>query len=165
MVKRLLHMGFAAFGGLALLAAAAASGQTQKDKATDAGKTALSAESAAVYGGARYQPGNHRDPFLNPLLTGRKADVDEEVQRGDPPPGIAGMKINDVVLLGFSVSPDGKTAVFRGTDKRVYFLHQGDRMFDGYIKAVNLDSVQLIRETKMRSGKVTTEEVTKRLRT
>jgi len=70
-----------------------------------------------------------------------------------------------VVLLGFSISPDGKTAVFRGTDKRVYFLHQGDRMFDGYIKAVNIDSVLLIRETKMRSGKVTSQEVTKRLRT
>ena len=38
-------------------------------------------------------------------------------------------------------------------------------MFDGYIKAINLDSVLLIRETKMRSGKVLTQEVTKRLRT
>ena len=165
MVKRLLHMGLAAFGGLALLTSGAASGQTQKDKATGVEKAALSAESAAVYGGVRFQPSNRRDPFLNPLLISRKADVDEEVQRGTPPPGIAGMKINDVVLLGFSVSPEGKTAVFRGTDKRVYFLHQGDRMFDGYIKAVNIDSVQLIRETKMRSGKVTIQEVTKRLRT
>ena len=158
-------MGLAAFGGLALLASGAANGQTQKDKATSAGKTALSVESAAVYGGVRFEPSNRRDPFLNPLLFGKKADVDEEVERGTPPPGIAGMRINDVVLLGFSVSPEGKTAVFKGTDKRVYFLHQGDRMFDGYIKAVNIDSVLLIRETKMRSGKVTSQEVTKRLRT
>ncbi len=165
MVKRLLHTGLAALGGLVLLASGAAVGQTQKDKATGAGKTALSAEAAAVYASVRYESSNRRDPFLNPLLLGRKADVDEEAPRGNPPPGIAGMKIADVVLLGFSISPEGKTAVFRGTDKRVYFLHQGDRMFDGYIKAVNADSVLLVRETKMRSGKVTTQEVTKRLRT
>lgn len=150
---------------MALLASWAASGQTQTNKATSAGKTVPAAESPAVYQGARYEASNRRDPFLNPLLLKKKEDVDEEVQRDNAPPGIAGMKIKDVELLGFSVSLEGKTAVFRGTDKRVYFLHEGDRMFDGYIKTVNLDSVQLIRETKMQSGKVLTQEVTKRLRT
>ena len=158
-------MGLAAFGSMALLASWAAGGQTQNNRAMSAGKTAPAVESPAVYRGARYEPGNRRDPFLNPLLFKKKEDVDEEVQKGNPPPGIAGMKITDVELLGFSVSPEGKTAVFRGTDKRVYFLHEGDRMYDGYVKVINPDSVQLIRETKMRSGKVLTHDVTKRLRT
>ena len=157
---------------MALLASWAAGGQPQGNRASSEGKTAPAVESArpavespTVYRGARYEPSNRRDPFLNPLLFKKKEDVDEEVQRGNPPPGIAGMKINDVELLGFSIGPEGKTAVFKGTDKRVYFLHEGDRMFDGYVKVINLDSVQLIHETKMQSGKVLTQDVTKRLRT
>jgi hypothetical protein len=165
MLKRLLYIGLVALGSVALLASWAAGGQSQNDRAMSAGKTAPAVESPAVYRDARYEPSNRRDPFLNPLLFKKKEDVDEEVQRGNPPPGIAGMKINDVELLGFSLSPEGKIAVFRGTDKRVYFLHEGDRMFDGFVKVINLDSVQLIRETKMRSGKVLTQDVTKRLRT
>jgi hypothetical protein len=165
MLKRLLCIGLAAFGIMALLASWAAGGQPQNNRASSDGKTAPAVESPTVYRGARYEPNNRRDPFLNPLLFKKKEDVDEEVQRGNPPPGIAGMKINDVELLGFSIGPEGKTAVFKGTDKRVYFLHEGDRMFDGYVKVINLDSVLLIHETKMQSGKVLTQDVTKRLRT
>jgi hypothetical protein len=165
MLTKRLYIGLAAFGSMALLASWAAGGQAQNNGATSAGITAPAAEAPAVYRGARYEPGNRRDPFLNPLLFKKKEDVDEEVQRDTAPPGIGGMKISDVERLGFSLSPEGKTAVFRGTDKRVYFLHEGDRMFDGYVKVINLDSVQLIRETKMRSGKVLTQDVTKRLRT
>jgi hypothetical protein len=165
MQMRSKHRILATFGTFALLVAWAAIAQAQRNEAIRAEKTAAPAESPAVYRDIRYDPTNRRDPFLNPLLFKKNDDVDQEIQRGNPPPGIAGMKINDLELLGFSVSPEGKTAVFRGTDKRVYFLHEGDRMFDGYIKTVTLESVQMIRETKMRSGKVLTQEVTKRLRT
>jgi Tfp pilus assembly protein PilP len=117
------------------------------------------------YAGARYESGNRRDPFLNPLLTRKDQNADEEAPKGTPPPGIAGMYIKDVELLGMAVNSEGQTAAFKGTDKRVYFLHVGDRLFDGYIKSITLDSVQLIHETTLRSGKVLTQEITKRLRT
>jgi hypothetical protein len=165
MRKILLHIWFMAIGSAALLASWAAGAQTPANKPGTAGKKAPVVESAPGYRGARYEPSNRRDPFLNPLLLVKKETPDEEAPKGNPPPGIAGMKISEVDLLGFSVSPEGKTAVFRGSDKRVYFLHEGDRMFDGFIKSISLDFVQLIRETKLRSGKVLTQEVTKRLRT
>jgi hypothetical protein len=75
------------------------------------------------------------------------------------------MSYNEVELLGMSVSPEGKTAVFKGNDKRIYFLREGDRLFDGYVKTITADYVLLIRETKLRSGRVLTQEITKRLRT
>jgi len=70
-----------------------------------------------------------------------------------------------VMLLGISTSEEQRTAIFRGTDKRAYFLHDGDRLFDGYVKNVGMDEVTMVRETKYRSGKESAQEVTKRLRT
>jgi hypothetical protein len=155
----------AALGGIALLAPSQASGQTTARKTPTAGDPVAVAATPTGYAGARFEPGNRRDPFLNPLLARKDQNADEEVAKGTPPPGIAGMYIKDVELLGMAVSTEGQTAAFKGTDKRVYFLHVGDRLFDGYVKSITLDSVQLIHETKLKSGKVLTQEITKRLRT
>ncbi len=165
MIKRFLQIFLVTWSGLALLAPWAASGQAPATSSPARAKTTAMAESSAEYRGVRFEPNDRRDPFLNPLLFKKQESIDEEVPRGNPPPGIAGMYINQVELVGFSVSPEGITAVCRGTDKRVYFLHTGDRMFDGYIKSISPDSVLLTRETKLRSGKVLIQEVTKRLRT
>jgi hypothetical protein len=105
-------------------------------------------------------------PFLNPLLLAKKAKPsDEEESRGTPPPGIAGTYIAQAVLQGTSIRADGRMAIVRGADTRAYFVKEGDRLFDGYLKTIASDSITLIRETKMRSGKILTQDVTKRLRT
>ena len=155
-----------AFACFALLTPYAASRQNSQGKAATATKDALVVEFPIGISGVRYESGNRPDPFLNPLGQ-RKGQLDpnSEMPRGNPPPGIAGMSTNEVELLGMSLSPEGKTAVFKGTDQRVYFLREGDRLFDGYLKAITIDSVLLIHETKLRSGKVLTQEITKRLRT
>jgi Tfp pilus assembly protein PilP len=119
-----------------------------------------------LYREARYQPSNRRDPFLNPLAsrkTGKPGD--EEMPRGPAPPGIAGMRISDVKLKGTSIGEDIRTAVFEGTDKRIYFLHQGDRLYDGFLRSITTDSVVMVRETMLRSGQTLAQEVTKQLRT
>jgi hypothetical protein len=124
------------------------------------------AEAAVLYSSVRYQSENRRDPFLNPTLLEKKGDTpDEEVSRGQPPPGISGMFIAQVGLIGVSFRDDSSTAVFQGPDHRAYFLQKGDRLFDGYLKEVGSDFVSLVRETRLKSGKVVTQEVTKRLRT
>ena len=165
MLKNFLHMWLAALGGIVLLVPLQANGQTTARKAPTTGRSVAVAPTPTGYAGARYVSGNRRDPFLNPLLSRKVQDGDEEAPKGPPPPGIAGMYIKDVELLGMAVSSEKQTAAFKGTDKRVYFLHVGDRLFDGYVKSITLDSVQLVRETTMRSGKVLTQEITKRLRT
>jgi hypothetical protein len=124
------------------------------------------AESPVNYAGISFTPGNRRDPFLNPLLTqkGAKPD-DEEEGRGLPPPGIAGTFIAQAALQGIVARDDGRVAIVRGADSRAYFLREGDRLFDGYLKVIDSDFITLVRETKMRSGKILTQDVTKRLRT
>ena len=124
------------------------------------------AEAPVLYSSAGYQPDGRRDPFLNPTLSARKdGTTDEEEPRGTPPPGISGMLIGQVKLLGTSLGDDGPVAVFQGPDKRAYFLQERDRLFDGFVEQIGSDFVLLVRETRLRSGKVVTQEVTKQLRT
>ena len=116
--------------------------------------------------GIQYKAGIGRDPFLNPLLIKKtEKPVDEELSRGLPPPGIAGTYIAQAILQGTSIRDNKRVAVIRGADTRAYFLKAGDRLFDGYLKSIGSDSITLVRETKLKSGKILTEDVTKRLRT
>ena len=114
-----------------------------------------------------YEPNNRRDPFfhITPKKTAPKVQGDVEITRGTPPPGIAGTFIDKTGLEGIIIRIDNRrTAIVRGADNRAYFLSEGDRLFDGYLKTIQDDSVVFVRETFMRSGKILTEEITKRLR-
>jgi hypothetical protein len=140
--------------------------QSTKTKAkTGVEKTNASKESASNYAEASFKPSNFRDPFLNPLLKKEESNKDQEVDRGLPPPGIAGTFIAEAVLKGISIKGDERLAIVKGNGNRAYFLRQGDKLFDGYLKTIHRDSITLVRITKMRSGKVITQEVTKKLRT
>jgi hypothetical protein len=136
----------------------------QPAKDAEAANKKFAVEASAPSGGVKYSSANHPDPFLNPNLSKKKNDENEEEPHGQAPPGIAGMLIDKVRLLG-TVFNDAPSAVFLGTDQRSYFLLESDRLFDGYVKKIGADSVILIRETKYRSGKIITQEVIKRLRT
>jgi hypothetical protein len=146
-----------------LLLAPGLPGQTAR---TQPPGTPVKPEVPVLYSSAAFEPESRPDPFLNPLLLAKKNDeIEQEEPQGQPPPGIAGMFIGQVRLMGTSVRDDGSTAVFKGTDGRVYFLQQGDRLFDGFVKQIGSDVVQLVRETRLKSGKIVTEDITKRLRT
>jgi len=124
------------------------------------------AEAPVLYSSVRYQSDNRRDPFFNPTFQNKKDEnPNEEESRGQPPPGISGMYIAQVGLIGVSFSDQTRTAVFQGPDRRAYFLQEGDRLFDGYVKDVGSEAVLLVRETRLKSGKTVTQEVMKRLRT
>jgi hypothetical protein len=129
------------------------------------GKTGKVVGSSVHDLGVPYKSGNRRDPFLAPPIPKSSVKTDEETSRGLPPPGIAGTYVAQVVLEGISVRNDRKMAIVRSKDNRAYFLREGARLFDGYLKTIQEDSITLVRETFMKSGKELTHEVTKRLRT
>jgi hypothetical protein len=115
--------------------------------------------------GIRYISNNRRDPFLNPLRLRKKSKKDhEEMARSLPPPGIAGTCIDDLSFEGTSLRDDRRLAIIRSADNRAHFLEEGARLFDGYLKTIQTDSIILIRETRLRSGKILAQVVTKRLR-
>ncbi len=117
------------------------------------------------YAGVSFKAVHIRDPFLNPLLKKEGKKGDQEIDRGLPPPGIAGTYIAEADLKGISLRENHRLAIIKGSGNRAYFLREGDRLFDGYLKTIHRDSITLVRETKMRSGKVIAQEVTKKLRT
>jgi len=125
----------------------------------------ISKGSVRNYTGVSFEFSNQRDPFLNPLLKKKTEQVDREIDRGVPPPGIAGTFIEEAVLKGISIRENGRLAIVRGNGNRANFLREGDRLFDGYLKTIHRDSITLVREINMRSGKAITQEVTKQLRT
>jgi hypothetical protein len=139
----------------------------QAVKPATAKGTIAQAQAASPISGVKFQSTNRRDPFLDLTLLNKNAQrqEDEEVSRGQAPPGIAGMFIAQVKLQGISIREGSQLAVFRGSDNRAYFLQEGDKLFDGFVKKINTDSVLLIRETKLRSGKELSQEITKQLRT
>ncbi len=140
--------------------------EAKQDPRNPSGQEGTAVKAQAKYSDVRYISGNRRDPFLNPLLLAKKAkQQDEEVALGLAPPGIAGTYIAQLKLQGLSFRDGRRIAIVRAKDKRAYFLEEGDRLFDGYVKNINLDSITLVRETKLRSGKILTQDVTKRLRT
>jgi hypothetical protein len=151
----------------AMLLNPAAAQEAKQSVVKDANRAPQIVETQIQYSGASYKPSDRRDPFLNPLLTSKaaKQNVDEEESRGTPPPGIGGTFIAQAALQGISIRDNGRVAVVQGADARAYFLREGDRLFDGYLKSIETDSITLVRETKMKSGKTLTQDVIKRLRT
>lgn len=158
-----LLMGFS----MAVFISASATAQDGNRNSEVGSQQATSAKSPRMnYAGISFKSSNLRDPFLNPLLKKKGKPQDQEIDRGVPPPGIAGTFIAEATLKGISIHETGRRlAIVKGSENRAYFLREGDRLFDGYLKAIHRDSITLIRERKMRSGKIITQEVTKRLRT
>jgi hypothetical protein len=150
-----------------MLLSSAAAQEARQNVVKNANRAPQIVETQIEYSGASYTPSNRRDPFLNPLLSMKtaKQNVDEEESRGTPPPGIGGTFIAQAALQGISIRANGRVAVVRGADDRAYFLREGDRLFDGYLKSIETDSITLVRETKLKSGKKLTQDVIKRLRT
>jgi len=140
---------------------AAATGASATPKIEEAKKPVeLNAQASAI----QYKSSRKSDPFLNPLLM-KKENPDEEVPRGAPPRGIKGTFIAQASFLGISIRGNRRLALLRGADALSYFLQQGDRLFDGYLKTIDTDSITLVREKRLKSGKVLTEDIIKRLRT
>jgi hypothetical protein len=142
------------FGAMGLLGLILMMPVSRPAMAQDSGQNAGNPEvskaqkQATNYSDIRYQSGNRRDPFLNPMLLAEKAkNQNEEVARGLPPPGIAGTYIAQLKLEGLSFRDDRRIAIVRGADKRAYFLEEGDKLFDGYVKNIEPDFITLVRET------------------
>ena len=97
-----------------------------------------------------------RDPFL-PLVNDSKPG-------GPPlPPGKAGLVVATVHIDGTVRSPEGMLAVVSNPDQRVYFLREGDRLYDGDVEKIGLDGVTFKENSKDAFGKPVEKLVTKRI--
>jgi hypothetical protein len=98
-----------------------------------------------------------RDPFV-PLVTDKKDTGAEHL-----PPGKAGIVIASVRVDGTVRSGNGMIAVVSNPDQRVYFIREGDRLYDGDVEKISLDGVTFKEDSKDAFGKPVERIVTKRI--
>jgi Tfp pilus assembly protein FimV len=99
-----------------------------------------------------------RDPFL-PLVTEPKPGESSE----HLPPGKAGLVIATVRVDGAVKAPNGMIAVLSNSEQRVYFVREGDRLYDGDVEKIGLDGVTFKENSKDAFGKAVERLVTKRI--
>jgi hypothetical protein len=97
-----------------------------------------------------------RDPF-QPLVSNTKPS------HGPLPPGKAGLIIGTVRVDGTVKSPSGMLAVVSNEEQRVYFIREGDKLYDGDVEKIGLDGVTFKENSKDAFGKPVERMVTKRI--
>jgi len=97
-----------------------------------------------------------RDPFES--LIGRKQDKTPNL-----PPGKAGLQVSTLRLDGIVKAPNGMIAVVSNPQARTYFLREGDRLYDGTVEKISMDSVSFHEEGKDAFGKPVERQVNKRI--
>lgn len=98
-----------------------------------------------------------RDPFLALIAANAK---------GGPvvlPPGKAGLQVSTVRVDGIVRSANGMIVVVTNPQNRTYFLHQGDRLFDGRVEQISMDAVTFQESGKDPFGKPVERTVVKRV--
>jgi hypothetical protein len=99
-----------------------------------------------------------RDPFV-PLVSDKKEGGSMERL----PPGKAGLVITSVRVDGTVQSQEGMIAVLSNADQHVYFVREGDQLYDGNVDKIGLDGVTFRQNSKDAFGKPVERVVTKRI--
>src|SRR5579864_5457999 len=129
-----------------------------KEKAAEAAKPEGAAtESAAAGPGAdKIEAVGKRDPFA-PLINEKK-DSGQRL-----PPGKAGLVIATVRVDGAVRTGSAMIAVVSNPEQSVYFIREGDHLYDGEVEKIGLDGVTFKENTKDAFGKPVERVVTKRI--
>ena len=100
-----------------------------------------------------------RDPFnalLNKSSTGNATPE-------NLPPGKAGLVVATLHINGIVRGSGGMIAVVSNPQQRVYFLREGDKLYDGSVEHITLEAVSFHEFGKDAFGKPLERQVTKRL--
>jgi hypothetical protein len=97
-----------------------------------------------------------RDPFVSLINVSNGKGM-------NLPPGKAGLVIATLHVDGTVQSQGGMIAVLSNPDQRVYFVREGDKLYDGDVEKITLDGVTFQEDSKDAFGKPIERVVTKRI--
>jgi len=100
-----------------------------------------------------------RDPF-DPLLN--KPSQGTETPQ-NLPPGKAGLVVGTLRIDGIVGGAKGMIAIVSNPQQRVYFLREGDKLYDGSVQHITIEAVSFQEVGKDAFGKPLERQVTKRL--
>ncbi len=92
-----------------------------------------------------YKTGDRRDPFVSLLR-----DIIAKDTKNAPPPGLAGLMIEEIKLDGIMYFKKVYHANFVGPDNKAYLITKGERLYDGEIIDIGIDSVTFRKELTTR---------------
>jgi Tfp pilus assembly protein PilP len=101
-----------------------------------------------------------RDPF-QPLIS--KAEPGKTNIPENLPPGPGGLMVSTMKLEGIVRAGSGMIAVVSNPQGRVYFIREGQQLYDGTVEKISMDSMTLREKGKDPFGKVIERQVVKRL--
>jgi Tfp pilus assembly protein PilP len=104
-------------------------------------------------------PVARRDPFDTLLTKARAGNAPPE----NLPPGKAGLIVETLRIDGIVRGPNGMIAIVSNSQQRVYFLREGDKLYDGSVEKIALDAISFHEIGKDAFGKPLERVVTKRL--
>jgi hypothetical protein len=100
-----------------------------------------------------------RDPF-EPLLGKDKGGDSSPLNL---PAGKPGLLISSLRIDGIVNGPNGMIAIVTNPQERVYFLREGDRLYDGQVQHITMDGISFHQTGKDPFGNAVEREVAKRL--
>jgi hypothetical protein len=100
-----------------------------------------------------------RDPF-DPLLNKTTTTTDTPQNL---PPGKAGLVVGTLRIDGIVGGAKGMIAIVSNPQQRVYFLREGDKLYDGSVQHITIEAVSFQEVGKDAFGKPLERQVTKRL--
>jgi Tfp pilus assembly protein PilP len=134
--------------------------QKPTEAAKEPAKGAVTTPPAAVAEKApEEKPVVRRDPFDTLLTKARATNAPTE----NLPPGKAGLVVETLRINGIVHSPGGMIAIVSNAQQRVYFLRDGDKLYDGSVDKIALDSISFHEIGKDAFGKPLERSVTKQL--
>lgn len=143
--------------------APAIAAEKAKPKPAEAAKAAPKAEvkpeAASAEKAPEEKPVVRRDPF-DTLLTKAKAS---NAPPENLPPGKAGLVVATLRIDGIVHSQNGMIAIVSNPQQRVYFLRDGDKLYDGSVDKIALDAISFHEIGKDAFGKPLERTVTKQL--
>ena len=135
-------------------AATAESKKTEKTKTDQSAKPPAgkpSEEKAAAVA--------HRDPFEGLLYKARAGTGTPE----NLPPGKPGLVVGTLRIDGIVNASGGMIAIVSNPQQRVYFLREGDKLYDGSVEHITLEAISFREIGKDAFGNPLERQVTKRL--
>jgi hypothetical protein len=128
-------------------------------KAAAKGAEKAKSANAASPAGAEPKAPARRDPFDTLVTKARPSNAPPE----NLPPGKAGLIVDTLKIDGIVHSPNGMIAIVSNSQQRVYFLRDGDKLYDGTVDKIALDAISFHEVGKDAFGKPLEHVVTKRL--
>ena len=127
--------------------------------ATPAPPGANAAAAADVSAAFTYELAGRRDPFLSLIGTGL-----EPVASAQRSTGVDGLASGELSVRGVLKTEGAFIAMVQGPDNRTHLVREGDKLMDGFVKAVNAEGLVIIQDVKDPLSLVKQREVRRLLR-